>query len=185
MFFFVTWFFAFLEYVYGINKAEAGLLNSLPLIAVVIGSIAGGLIVDWLFRATGSQWASRSGTAILSLTICGLFTMASAWTSSATQLSIVIAMGALFSGIGSPAAWTATIDIGGRHTVVVMAVMNMAGCLAGVLLPVVLGNWFEQIRTTDGNWDLVIYLHAAFYFVGALSWFLVNPLKTIEDVHAV
>jgi MFS family permease len=183
--FFVTWFFAFLEYVYGINKAEAGLLNSLPLIAVVIGSIAGGLIVDWLFRATGSEWISRSGTAIVSLTICGLFTMASAWTSSATELSVVIAMGALFSGIGSPAAWTATIDIGGRHTAVVMGVMNMAGCLAGVLLPIVLGNWFEQIRETDGNWDLVIYLHAAFYFVGALSWFLVNPLKTIEDGHAV
>ncbi len=183
--FFVTWFFAFLEYVYGINKAEAGLLNSLPLIAVVIGSIAGGLIVDWLLRVTGSEWVSRSGTAVVSLTICGLLTMASAWTSSATELSIVIAMGALFSGIGSPAAWTATIDIGGRHTAVVMAVMNMAGCLAGVVLPVVLGNWFEQIRQTDGNWDLVIYLHAAFYFVGALSWLLVNPLKTIKDGHAV
>jgi len=183
--FFVTWFFAFLEYVYGINKAEAGMLNSLPLIAVVIGSISGGVIVDWMFRVTGSKWISRSGTAIVSLTVSGLFTMASAWTSSATELSLVIAMGALFSGIGSPAAWTATIDIGGRHTAVVMGVMNMAGCLAGVLLPIVLGNWFDQIRETDGNWDLVIYLHAAFYFLGALSWFAVNPSKAIEDGYVV
>ena len=183
--FFVTWFFAFLEYVYGIDKAEAGLLNSLPLIAVVVGSIVGGVIVDWLLRVTGSKWISRSGTAIVSLTVCGLFTMAAAWTSSATELSIVIAVGALFSGIGSPAAWTATIDIGGRHTAVAMGVMNMAGCLAGVVLPIVLGNWFDQIRETDGNWDLVIYLHAAFYFLGALSWLAVNPSKTIEDGYVV
>ncbi|MCP4171225.1 MAG: MFS transporter [Fuerstiella sp.] len=183
--FFVTWFFAFLEYVYDIDKAEAGLLNSLPLIAVVVGSIAGGIIVDWLFQVSGSKWISRSGTAIVSLSVCGFLTMASAWTSSATELSVVIAIGALFSGIGSPAAWTATIDIGGRHTAVVMAVMNMAGCLAGVLLPLLLGNWFEQIRETDGNWNLVIYLHAVFYFSGALSWILVNPLRTIEDGHAV
>jgi len=183
--FFVTWFFAFLEYVYGINKAQAGMLNSLPLIAVVVGSVSGGVIVDWLLRVTGSKWISRSGTAIVSLTVSGLFTMASAWTSSATELSIVIAMGALFSGIGSPAAWTATIDIGGRHTAIAMGVMNMAGCLAGVILPIVLGNWFDQIRETDGNWDLVIYLHAAFYFAGALSWLVVNPSKTIEDGHVV
>ena len=61
----------------------------------------------------------------------------------------------------------------------------MAGCLAGVVLPIVLGNWFDQIRETDGNWDLVIYMHAAFYFLGALSWLVVNPSKTIEDGHVV
>jgi len=40
--------FVFLEYVYGIEKSEAGMLNSLSLIAVVVGSISGGVIVDWL-----------------------------------------------------------------------------------------------------------------------------------------
>lgn len=178
--FFVTWFFAFLEYVYGIDKAETGMLNSLPLIAVVIGSILGGVIVDWLLRATGSRWISRSGTAIVALTASGLFTMASAWTSSATGLSIVIALGALCSGIGAPAAWAATIDIGGRHTAVAMGVMNMAGGLAGVVLPVVLGSWFKELRQSGGNWDLVIYLHAAFYFIGALSWLVVNPNREVE-----
>ena len=179
--FFVTWFFAFLEYVYGIEKGEAGMLNSLPLIAVVIGSISGGIIVDWLLRLTGSKWISRSGLAAVALAASGAFTMFSAWTTSAAQLSVVIAVGALFSGIGAPAAWAATIDIGGRHTAVVMGTMNMAGCLAGVVLPTVLGNWFEQIRGTGGDWDLVIYLHAAFYFVGALSWLAVNPNREVMN----
>ncbi len=179
--FFVTWFFAFLEYVYDIPKAEAGLLNSLPLMAVVVGSLCGGVIVDRLLGVTRSRWISRSGTAFVAMTLCGLITMASAWTSTATQLAAVIAIGALFSGLALPAAWAATIDVGGRHTAVAMGVMNMAGSLAGVILPVVLGSWFDQIRKTDGDWNQVIYLHAGFYFVGALSWLAVSPDRGIEE----
>ncbi len=177
--FFVTWFFAFLEYAYGLGKAQAGLLNSLPLIAVVIGSLLGGVVVDGLFKLTGSRWCSRTGTAIVALAMSGLLTMASVWTVTATQLSVVIAIGALFSGIGSPAAWAATIDIGGRHTAVVMGVMNMAGCLAGVVLPTLLGGWFDTIRQTGGDWNAVIYLHAGFYFAGALSWLAVHPNREV------
>ena len=51
----MTWFFTFLERVYEINKAEAGFLNFLPLIAVVAGAISGGWIVDLLLRKTGSK----------------------------------------------------------------------------------------------------------------------------------
>ena len=80
--FFVTWFFAFLEYAYGITKAEAGLLNSLPLMAVVAGSLSGGMIIDGLLKLTGNRWLSRTGTAIFALTVCSSLTMASAWTSS-------------------------------------------------------------------------------------------------------
>ena len=177
--FFVTWFFAFLEYRYGIEKEAAGLLNSLPLIAVVIGSLAGGVVIDRLWRITGSKWISRSGTAITTLLVCGAFTLAAAWAQNATQLTVMIAVGALFAGMGNPATWTTTIDIGGPQTSVVMGAMNSVGSLAGVILPVVLGAWFEQIRETNGNWNDVIYLHAAFYFLAALSWLMINPNRCV------
>jgi len=149
------------------------------LIAVVVGSLTGGLLIDALLRITGSRWISRSGTAAVVLAISGLLTAASAWTTSASQLSVVIAAAALFSGLGGPAAWAATIDIGGRHTAIVMGVMNMAGGLAGVVLPTVLGGWFTTIRETGGDWNLVIYLHAAFYFLGAVCWLAVDPNREV------
>jgi len=173
--FFVTWFFAFLEYSYDVDKQEAGWLNSLPLLAVVAGSLSGGVLVDLLLHRTGSKWLSRSGTAFAALTICGTLTMVSAWTSSALQLSVVMGIGALFSGLASPAAWAATIDLGGRRTALFMGTMNMAGCLAGVVLPMVLGEWFEQIKQSEGDWSQVIFLHAIFYFAGAISWLFINP----------
>jgi MFS family permease len=179
--FFVTWFFAFLEYVYGIDKDEAGFLTSLPLLAVVIGSLSGGVIVDALLRTTDSKRISRSGTGVIALGICGVLTLASAWTSTAAQLSTVMALGALFSGIAGPASWATTIDLGGKHTAVVMGTMNMAGCLAGVMLPIFLGNWFDSIKQSGGNWDQVIYLHAGFYFVAAAGWIFINPNRTVFE----
>ncbi|MCA9077152.1 MAG: MFS transporter [Planctomycetaceae bacterium] len=178
--FFATWFFAFLEYVYHIEQDQAGVLNSLPLIAVVAGSLSGGVLVDRLLKTTGSKWISRSGTAFVAMTVCGLLTMASAWTETATQLSVVIAIGAYFSGIGLPVAWAATIDVGGRHTAVAMGIMNMAGCLAGAIMPYVLGSWFDDIQESGGDWNHVIFLHAAFYFVCAVSWLMVNPNRRID-----
>ena len=175
--FFVTWFFAFLEYKYGIDKTQAGLLNSLPLFAVVVGSLSGGFIVDLLYRLTNSKNVSRSGTAFFALLLSGGFTLASAWLDTATGLSVMIAIGALFSGAGSPAAWAATVDVGDRNAEVVMGIMNMAGSLAGILLPWLLGAWFKEIRESNGDWDQVIYLHAAFYFAGAFCWLFVKPDK--------
>ena len=179
--FFVTWFFAFLEYVYGIEKDEAGLLTSLPLLAVVVGSLSGGVIVDLLLRATGSKRLSRSGTGLVALTICGTLTLASAWTSTAAQLSVVMALGALFSGIASPASWATTIDLGGKHTAIVMGTMNMAGCVAGVILPITLGTWFDAIKESGGSWAPVIYVHAGFYFAAAACWLFINPNRTMFE----
>ena len=61
-----------------------------------------------------------------------------------------------------------------------MGTMNMAGCVAGVVLPIVLGSWFSEIRQTEGNWDPVIYLHVAFYVCAAVSWLFVNPNVSLD-----
>jgi len=192
--FFVTWFFAFLEYVYGVTKAEAGFLNSLPLLAVVIGTSCGGAVVDYLWSLTKSKWLSRSGTAVFSLAMSALFTYLSVWTNNATQLSCMIALGALFSGLGSPAAWCASIDLGGKQTSLVIATMNMAGSVAGMVLPFLLGSWFmeirkraaeqieaggEQVEQLSGDWIAVIYLHAGFYLIGAVCWLFVRPNRSL------
>jgi len=68
-----------------------------------------------------------------------------------------------------------------EHTAVVMGTMNMAGCVAGVVLPIVLGNWFDTIRHSGGDWNQVIYLHAAFYFVAAAGWLFIYPIRTLFE----
>lgn len=182
--FFVTFFPAFLEFKYGITKASAGMLTTWPLIGVIVGSLFGGIIVDRVYIHTGSKRLSRCGIAFLTLLLCGLLVMASTWTDSASHLTLVIAIGSLFSGISLPCPWAASIDMGGRNAALVMGLMNSAGCLAGIVISPLIGRLIDHIRATDGNWDIAVMVHAAFYLVSAALWLTVNPDEQIGQTSA-
>jgi len=176
---FVTFFPAFLEFAYGVSRKEAGTYTKWPLLGVIVGGLMGGLLVDFLLRRTGNKWLSRSGVAVGALGVTGLLTLKSSWTTTAGGLVTVISIGALFSGMSGPAAWAATIDVSGRQTTVLVGIMNMAGCLSGVVVTPLLGRLIDFIKETNGNWNLVIELHAAFYLAGAVAWLFVNPNKVV------
>lgn len=174
---FVTWFPAFLEKGYGVTRESAGIMASSPLIGVVFGALAGGVIIDWLMVRTGSKFISRCGVAIVTMGLSGLLCLMASWTPDPTWLVAAMAFGAFFSGLGGPAAWAATMDIAGRQTALVMALMNMGGTLGGFSLPIVVGYMIGDIERTGGDWNQVLYLIAAIYWIAGLSWFFVNPKK--------
>ena len=140
-----------------------------PLISVVIGLMTGGLLVDYLLIRTNNKWVSRSLVACVGLGISGLLTLSSIWTSSPLQLVLVLSLGAMIGSFAGPPSWTATMDIAGRYSGLLMAVMNMAGNAGAFLLPIVLG----------GDWSLVIYLIASIQLLGSSCWIFINPSKTI------
>jgi MFS family permease len=172
---FVTWFPAFLEKGYGVTRESAGIMASSPLVGVVVGSLAGGVIIDWLLIRTGSKFISRCGVAIVALGLSGLLCVLASWTQDPNWLVAAVALGALFSGLGAPAAWAATMDVAGRQTAVVMALMNMGGTIGGFTLPIVVGYMIGDIERTGGDWNQILYLIAAIYWVAGCLWFFVNP----------
>ncbi|HUG71140.1 MAG TPA: MFS transporter [Pirellulaceae bacterium] len=176
---FVTFFPAFLEFAYGISRQDAGAFTKWPLLGVIAGGLLGGLLVDATLRWTGNKWLSRSGVAVGAMAATAAIVLASSWTTSAGSLVAVISIGAMASGIAMPCGWVGTIDVGGRHTAVIVGIMNMAGCLSGVIVTPLLGQLIDYIQQSDGNWNLVIYLHVAFYLLAAVSWIFVNPNKQV------
>ncbi|MEZ6044148.1 MAG: hypothetical protein R3C11_00905 [Planctomycetaceae bacterium] len=53
--------------------------------------------------------------------------------------------------MGNPAAWTATMDVGGRQTAIARC-LNMAGALrGGFIMPIVLGYLIGDIKRTEGG----------------------------------
>ena len=177
--FFVTFFPAFLEYKYNIEKADAGMLTTYPLIGVVFGSLLGGMVIDGLYKKTGSKWISRCGVASGALLLTATFAFGSTFTGSAQELATVIAVGSFFSGVAMPCPWAASIDMGGKNPALVMGMMNAAGCLAGICISPLIGRLIDHIKATDGNWNIVIFVHAGFYLCAALLWLVVNPNKPI------
>ena len=180
----VTWFPAFLEKGFGVTREEAGLMSMAPTAAVIVGTMLGGIVVDWLLRRTGSKRISRVYVAMAALGLCSFVTLSASWTGSAYQLVAAVAAGAVFSGGGNPAAWAATMDVAGDLTAEVMGIMNMAGTLGALITPIILGYMIENIEKTGGDWNQVIYLAAGIYLAASLSWLAVDPDVTVTNPRA-
>lgn len=177
---FVTWFPAFLEYRFEVTAIRAGELSAWPLAGVVVGTLAGGACVDRLLVRASNKRASRVGVASVALLVCGVLSLASAWSSDVDHFVILMSLGAVFSGAANPAAWAATMDVAGKSTAVVMGMMNMAGTIGGFTMPVVLGYMIGDIKESGGDWNNVVYLLTAIYLAAAISWLFVDPNDTPE-----
>ncbi len=204
--FFVTFFPEYLMEHYGVSQGEAGKYAKWPLIGVVVGGLIGGILVDLVYRRTRNKWLSRSLISAVALFTTAAFTFFAFYASTVQGFICLIGIGAAFSGIGSPAAWAAIIDIGGRKVAVVAGFINMIGCFSGVLVTPVLGGMMDILKddltsktvtfgipTTPLSWDFelsgqvvtdwsqVVWMHAAFYLAGAVLWLMVRSSKPLYD----
>ncbi|MYC82526.1 MAG: MFS transporter [Acidobacteria bacterium] len=172
---FVSWFPAYLEKSYGITPGQAGWFAVWPLAAAVTGLMAGGLLVDGLLARTGSKRISRSLVACFGIGAAGLLTLSALGATSAPLLVGLLSAGSLAGSFSGPPSWTATMDIAGRYSALLMAVMNMAGIAGALLMPIALGYLIGHIERTGGDWNLVLYLIAATQLAAALCWLAVRP----------
>ena len=178
----VTFLPALLQYAYAVPQDQTGSLTAWSMVAMVVGSMLGGAVVDAAQLRTSNKFYSRSGVGGITLGLAAAFTLAAGFASTATGVAALLAMASLFSGMAGASPWVATMDIGGTSTGVVMGLMNSTSALAGIAISPLVGRFVDEIKETNGNWSLVIYLHAAFYLVAALCWLPVNPEKTINSV---
>ncbi|MDE2666156.1 MAG: MFS transporter [Acidobacteriota bacterium] len=172
---FVSWFPAYLEKGYGITPGQAGWFAVWPLAAAVTGLMAGGFLVDGLFARTGSKRISRSLVACFGIGTAGLLTLLALGAPSAPVLVALLSASSLAGAFSGPSSWTATMDIAGRYSALLMAVMNMAGIAGALMMPIALGYLIGHIERTGGDWNLVLYLIAGTQLAAALCWLAVRP----------
>ena len=105
----------------------------------------------------------------------GLLTLSALGATSAPLLVGLLSAGSLAGSFSGPPSWTATMDIAGRYSALLMAVMNMAGIAGALLMPIALGYLIGYIERTGGDWNLVLYLIAGTQLTAALCWLAVRP----------
>lgn len=172
--FFGSWFATYLKETRGVELQTAGLLTSLPLVGLIIGALVGGTISDLILMLTGSLRLARSGVAFTSMILCALFVFIAYGIEDSTWAVLVISLGTFCAAVGGPCAYTVTMDMGGRHTVILFATMNMMGNLgafAFIQCVPTLVKW--------SNWNDVLILFGALYVGAALFWLLINPQGNI------
>ncbi len=175
--FFGSWFATYLQETREVSMKGAGILTSLPLLAVVVGGLVGGAASDWVLTRTGSRRLARQGVAVVSLLICSTLIFIAYGIEDALGAVAVISVGTFFFAVGSPCAYIITIDMGGRHVPMVFSVMNMSGNVGAMLFPMVV----PAMLKWTGNWDHILLMFGGLYVVAAACWLCLNPNGTVFD----
>ncbi|MCA8995499.1 MAG: MFS transporter [Planctomycetaceae bacterium] len=173
---------------------QSGWLASLPLWGGALGGIVGGWLNDRLMHETGNRRWVRSGVGFVGKIIgCGMLVMTVLQTDG-TRAGIYLMLAKFFSDWSQPTTWGTCTDLGGRYSATVFSIINTAGTLGGVLMPIVFGgvlDWFTSTSLVDGvetsvtNWGPLFTLLAAMYFFSGACWLLVDCTRTIsEDVES-
>ena len=175
MVFFLTWFPTFLQKTRNVSLTESGILTTIAGVGGVIGSLAGGVVSDWLLARTRNKRLSRQGIAVVGMASCAVLITLSGFVAN-TNLSIaIISLGAFCATFGGVSGYTVAIEFGGKQAGTVFSTMNMCGNIGAMLFPITAGWLVDQ----TGDWNLILYLFAGIMAVDAVCWAVLNPKESL------
>jgi sugar phosphate permease len=173
----------------GFDIAKTGWLASLPLLGGALGGIVGGWLNDRLIAATGSRRWSRSGVGFVGKVVgCAMLFLVTRQTGGVAAACVLMAA-KFFSDWSQPTVWGTCTDLGGRYSATVFSIINTAGTLGGVVMPIVFGgvlDWFTTranvggrlVATTD--WGPLFTLLAAMYLGSGLCWLMIDCTRRLD-----
>ena len=171
-----------------LDIASTGWLASLPLWGGALGGIAGGWLNDQLIRKTGNRRWARSLVGFFGKLIgCALLL----WVvrqSSPLGAGLCLMAAKFFSDWSQPTTGGACTDLGGRFSATVFSIINTAGTLGGVAMPLVFGALLDGFTSSEllngqlqeiTNWQPLFYLLSGMYLASGICWLLVDCTEKI------
>jgi MFS transporter, ACS family, glucarate transporter len=140
------------------------------------GDSLGGVTSDRLSRRYGLRVGrSALGAAGYAFAAGAVFVAATSSRPTLAVLALSLAVAAVMFTLG--AAWGTCLDIGGRHTGVVGALLNTAGNTGAIFSPIVA----VYAKNHLGSWDAPLVLIAGLFAVGAACWCLIDLPDRVID----
>lgn len=175
-YFFITWFPTYLMRERGLDMKQSALLAGTPLLLGGFGSLFAGWLSPRLTRRFGSVRWTRCGLGAFGMIAGALLLVLSTKQQNPYLAVAFIALVSFSNDLVMPGSWTACMDVGGRYVGTLAGTMNMMGNLGGFVSPIVIGYVIDR----TGNWNTTFYVTAAVYLVGALFWFVLDPVTPLE-----
>jgi ACS family glucarate transporter-like MFS transporter len=171
---FFSWFFLYMAQVRGFDLRSSARYAMLPFLCMTIFSLGGGSLSDRLTRLHGLR-VGRCYLASVSLVITAVFLVIGSQVSSPQLAGIILAGGAGALYLSQSTFWSVSVDIAGRSSGVFSSMVNMGGQIGGALTAS-LTPWIAQ----HFGWTTSFAVAAGMAIVGALSWLLVHPERSLE-----
>ena len=175
-YFCITWLPTYLEERHGVKRGMLALYAGLPLIFTVVGDFLGGITSDRLSLRFGLR-IGRCGLGAAGYTLAaGAMVVAATATHSLTAiLALSVGVASVMFTLG--ATWGTCLDIGGRHTGVVSALMNTAGNAGSIFSPIIA----IYAKNHLGGWNAPAAAHRRFVLRWRLCWCLIDPRDRVFD----
>jgi sugar phosphate permease len=174
-YFFLTWYPTYMLEYRHLTLKSLGIVGALPLFTAMLGEITGGALADFVFRRTGKLRLSRRVVSAPAMLLSGLFVIPAALTDRVWIAIVFLSISSFFLDMVVGPSWAVTMDVGGRFSGTVAALMNMTGALGGSISPVVFGFF-----ATEHSWIAPFFVTAGFLLTGTLIWaFLIDPEKSV------
>jgi sugar phosphate permease len=175
----------------GFDIASTGWLASLPLWGGALGGIVGGWLNDRSIALTSSRRWSRSGVGCVGKVIGGILLMLAMRQESGVAAACFLGAAKFFSDWSQPTVWGTCTDLGGRFSATVFSIINTAGTLGGIIMPIVFGELLDRSTTTSPpvagrvtattDWAPLFSLLSAMYLGSGACWLLVNCTQRIQE----
>jgi sugar phosphate permease len=179
LYIFLAWLPSYLVGARHLVAADARLLASLPLSAMVVGNTVGGLATDWLLHKTGKTRFARRSVAIVGMLGCAGFILLAALVEDAHAAVYCLTGAAFFLECTIGPSWSVPMDTAGEYSGTVSGMMNMAGNFGGALSPVVFGYLADA-----GYWHAQFVIAAILLILGAAIWaFWLDPERSVVERH--
>jgi len=168
-YFYITFLPKYLKDQFQVDYAQSQFISGLPLLLGGFACLAGGFLSDYAIRKTGSKRWGRSLIPIAGWTVAGLCAFAVSQLQSPVAVMALIVIAFAFQDLGVPSMWSLPTDIGGRFAGTLGGWMNSAGCIGGMLSPIMAA----KVSIAYG-WNATFVVFGAVYLLGALAWLRVD-----------
>lgn len=177
----------------GFDIKAAGLLTSIPLWGGAMGGLMGGFFNDMLIRRIGSRRRARSSVAFIGFFVGSIMIYLVSELDSGVAAAGALFAAKLFIDTTQPTVWGTCTDLGGRFSATVLGIINTAGMVGGLTVPILFGFILDaNMRTVsiDGvdrlipNYYPVFIVIAIAYMLSAGCWLFIDCSKPIEDDEA-
>ena len=175
LFFFLSWFPAYLVQAHGLNIKEMSLTTVIPWIVGFVGLALGGYISDKIFNITGRLLLSRKIILVVSLLAAAICVALAGVVTSVVPAVILMSVSIFFLYTTGAIYWAIIQDVVHKSRVGgTSGFIHLVGSVSGIIGPVVTG----FIVQNTGRFDSAFILAGGVAALGAiLVFFVIKPPK--------
>ncbi|GAB7532694.1 MFS transporter [Pseudomonas sp. 3A(2025)] len=165
LYFFMTWFPSYLIDAKGIDLKAMSIVTALPWLVGTVGFLAGGVLIDTIYKRTKKRLFSRKVVLVTCLLIAAFCIALTGQVESVTQCVLVMTVAVGFLMLTAPAYWSLIQDAVPDHQVgTAGGFMHGLANLSGIVAPTATG----FIIQSSGTYSSGFALAGALGIVGAL-----------------